>query len=269
MGTAITDKNITNDHKKAFSIIVRDVIRVSDIILEILDARFITETRIPELEEEIRATGKKIIYVINKSDLVDTERLRKSETLRKLKPYVLVSSRNRMGKAQLIKMIKIEVAGIKLPFPKNNVGIIGYPNTGKSSLINYLAGRKAARTSAEANYTKGSQKIKLTKGILLLDTPGIVPPKEDNLLHESIVKKAELGIESYSQTKDPELAVSSLMKKYSKRIEAFYGINSEGDYEALVEALGKKLNYLVKGGKVNFDKILRKILKDWQEGKII
>lgn len=268
MGTTITEKNITNIHKKAFSIIVRDVIRISDIVLEILDARYIEQTRIPELEEEIKAAGKKLIFILNKADLVDTKKMVEEGKLKDVRPYVFVSSKMRRGKLQLIRKIRIEVGKLKIPFKRYHIGIIGYPNTGKSSIINYLAGRKAARTSAEANYTKGMQKIKLTKGILLLDTPGIVPPKEDNLLKESIVKKAEMGIESYTQTKDPELAVSNLMKKYSEKIEEFYGIKSNGDYEILAEKLGRKLNFLQKGNKVDLDRTFRRVLKDWQEGRI-
>jgi len=268
MGTAITEMNITNKHKKPFSQIVREVVAISDIILEILDARFITETRVPELEEEIKAAGKKIIYIINKADLADVDRLKSSETLRKLKPYVLVSSKERRGKAQLMKMIKIEIKRLNVPFPKKHVGIIGYPNTGKSSLINYLSGKGGAKTSAEANYTKGMQKIKLASDILLLDTPGIVPPKEDNLLQRSIVKKAELGIESYSQTKDPELAVSALLQNHQEEIDMYYKLNSEGDYEKLSEILGRRWHFLQKGNKVDIDKTLRRVLKDWQEGKI-
>ena len=268
MGTAITEKNITNIHKKAFSVIVRDVIRISDIVLEVLDARYVEETRIPELENEIKAAGKKIIYVINKADLADLKRMKESKLLKKLKPYVLISSKERRGKSQLISKIKVEVSRLDVPFKRKHVGIIGYPNTGKSSLINYLSGRGAARTSAEAHYTKGMQKIKLAKDLFLLDTPGIVPPSEDVLSKEAIEKKGEIGIESYSQTKDPELVVAMLMKRHSKAIERFYGIDARGDYELLVENLGRKLNLLVKKGKVDFDKTLRKIIKDWQEGKI-
>jgi len=268
MGTGITEMNITNKHKKAFSLIVREVIKISDVVLEILDARYLQETRIPELEEEIKAAGKKLIYVINKADLADLKKMKEEKLLKNLKPYVLISAKNRKGKAQLIHKIKVEVSRANVIFKRKHVGIIGYPNTGKSSLINYLSGRGAARTSAEAHYTRGMQKIKLAKDLFLLDTPGIVPPSEDALTKKAIEKKGEIGIESYSQTKDPELVVAILMKRHSGAIEKFYGIDAKGDYEVLVEDLGRKFNFLVKKGKVDFDKTLRKIIKDWQEGKI-
>lgn len=268
MGTAITEKNITNEHRKAFSLIVREVIAVSDIVLEILDARFIDQTRIPELENEIKAAGKKLIFVLNKADLVDEDVLEKEGKLKNVKPYVFLSAKSKRGKGALIRKIKIEVAKAKIPFPRAHVGIFGYPNTGKSTLINYLIHRRAAPTSSEANYTRGMQKIKLTKDILLLDTPGVVPPSEDNLLGRSIVKKAEIGAERFSQTKDPELVVSTLLKKHSEALEKFYGIEHSEDYEDFAEKLGRKFNLLLKGNRVDLDKTYRRVIKDWQEGKI-
>jgi len=268
MGTAITEKNITNEHKKAFSLIVKEVIAVSDIVLEILDARFIDQTRIPELENEVRAAGKKLIFILNKVDLVDPRKLEEEGKLKDVKPYVFLSAKSKKGKASLIRKLKIEVAKAKIPFPRAQVGIIGYPNTGKSTIINYLIHRRAAPTSSEANYTRGMQKIKLTKGILLIDTPGIVPPSEDNLLGKSIIKKAEIGAERFSQTKDPELVVSTLMKTHSKEIEKFYGMEHSDNYEDFAENLGRKMNLLLRGNRVDLDKTYRRVIKDWQAGKI-
>ncbi|MBU2523361.1 MAG: 50S ribosome-binding GTPase [Nanoarchaeota archaeon] len=268
MGTMITENNITNDHRKAFDIIAKEIIVISDIVLEILDARFIEQTRIPVLEKMITDAGKKIIFILNKSDLVDTKIMVGEGKLNNVKPYVFVSSKLRRGKLQLLRRIKMEIAKANIKFPRAHVGVIGYPNTGKSTLINYLAGRRSAPTSSEANYTKGAQKIRLTKDILLLDTPGVVPPVEDNLLGRSIVKKAEIGAERYSQTKDPELVVASLMKKHGNAMEKFYGIDYEADYEEFGEKLGRKFNLLLKGNKVDLDKTYRRIIKDWQDGKI-
>ena len=268
MGTAITEKNITNEHRKAFDLIAKEVIAVSDIVLEILDVRFIEQTRIPILEKMITDAGKKLIFILNKSDLVDTKQMVEEGKLGDVKPYVFVSSKLRRGKLQLLRKIKMEIAKANIKFPRAHVGIIGYPNTGKSTLINYLAGRKSAPTSSEANYTRGAQKIRLTRDIILLDTPGVVPPMEDNLLQRSIIKKAEIGAEKYTQTKDPELVVGNLIRKHGSEIEKFYGMEHEEDYEELAEKLGRKFNLLLKGNRVDLDKTYRRILKDWQEGKI-
>ena len=121
-------ENIRKQKQKHFSVIEK-VIDMSDILLEVLDARFVEDTRNPELEEEIQKKAKKIIYVINKSDLFS---LRNAELL----PSIFVSCKNRKGVRELRDMIKRSASGIKKP-EKVVVGVIGYPNTGKSSLINF------------------------------------------------------------------------------------------------------------------------------------
>ena len=87
-----------NSHKKSFPLQAHEVVRVSDIVLEVLDARFIDDTRNLEIEKEILGKGKKIIYVLNKADLVDTSELIKSGKLKDLKPYVLVSCKTNIGR---------------------------------------------------------------------------------------------------------------------------------------------------------------------------
>ncbi|MDP3992217.1 MAG: GTPase [Nanoarchaeota archaeon] len=243
--------------------LLRKILEQSQIILEILDARFIEETRNKELEKEIMEKNKKIIYVINKSDL--NPEMKDVPT-----PNAVVSCKNRKGIKNLRERIKIMASGI----PKNEegkiiVGVIGYPNTGKSSLINILIGRGSAGTGADAGFTKGIQKLRLSKDITLLDSPGVIPQKEYSSSDSGMISKnTKLGARSYSQIKNPEQAVDELNKEFPGMLEKYYNINANNDSENLLEILGKRKNFLLKGGIVNTDKAARLILKDWQEGKI-
>ncbi|MCX6750633.1 MAG: hypothetical protein NTZ83_04205, partial [Candidatus Pacearchaeota archaeon] len=81
-------KNIRKQRGK-YPLLAKKIVQDSDIILEILDARFHQETRNKELEEEIKKKKKKIIYVLNKADLIDKTHLNLPQDLT---PYVLVSS---------------------------------------------------------------------------------------------------------------------------------------------------------------------------------
>jgi hypothetical protein len=149
------------------------------------------------------------------------------------------------------------------------VGILGYPNTGKSSLINILIGKSSAPASSQSGYTKSMQKIKLTKGIMLLDSPGVIPKIEySSIDFKKIAKHAKIGSRTYSHVKDPEQIISELVHLYPGLIEKHYEIDAEGNVETLIEELGKQKNMYKKGGIVDEDKVSRLILKDWQEGKI-
>ena len=261
-----------NKHKVAFPKLVLEVVRISDVILEVLDARFPEETRNSELENAIKEKGKKIIYVLNKSDMVDVDKIKKKIELLDLYPFVFVSCLSRKGAGDLRDRIKIEVkdiAGKSENFHRKQVGIIGYPNTGKSSIINLLTGRSSAKTAAEAGYTKGIQKIKLAKDILILDTPGVIPDKEDSTKNKKdLTKHTQIGVRTYDRVKSPDMVVYELMKKFPDVIEKFYGFDVKGDSEALIEKLGRKRGILRRGNEVDVDRTARSILKDWQDGKI-
>ncbi|MFC1710885.1 GTPase [Nanoarchaeota archaeon] len=248
--------------------LVQDIVETSDIILEILDARFISETRNKEIEELIKEKHRKIIYVLNKSDLVSKKKPKIPHS------HAFTSCTKRTGIRKLRDLIKKQAKSIKKPIDKDKlgkitVGVIGYPNTGKSSLINLLVGRKVAKTGADAGFTKGIQKLKLSSDIQLLDSPGVIPESEySSIEKQAIARHTKVGGRSYSQIKDPESVVSELMKEFPGVFEKFYKINTKANSETLIEELGKKKNLLKKGGKVNEDKVSRLILKDWQEGNI-
>jgi len=256
-------KNIKKQKQK-YPALVNKIVESSDIILEILDARFITDTRNLEIEKEIKKQNKKIIYVLNKSDLVNKIKKEKN-----LQPHIFISCKLRKGIKELRNKIKIESKKITKFDDKITIGVIGYPNTGKSSLINLLIGKRSAGIGADAGFTKGVQKLKLTSGIMLLDSPGVIPEKEySGVKKEAIAKHTIVGGRSYSQVKEPEIVVAKLIKEFKGILEKHYKINAKGNSEILLEKLGRKKRFLKKGDKINIDKTARLILKEWQIGVI-
>ena len=257
----------THKHKSYVPSIINRVIEEADIILEVLDSRFIKKTRNFEIEKKAKKLGKIIIYIFNKSDLININKIKLDMELERLKPNLFLSSKERRGYANLKKIIKIESKKLKQEFV--NIGVVGYPNTGKSSLINLLTRKSAVKTSSEAGYTKGMQKIKLSKGLYLIDTPGIIPILEKSSTSiKNLVKHSQIGAVTWDKAKDPELVVDRLMKEYPGVLEKYYKIKAKMDSEFLIENLGKKLNYLKKGNLVDEVRTAKQILKDWQEGKI-
>ena len=314
--------------------VMKDVVRISDIVLEILDARYIGETRNMEVEEDILAKGKKLIYVFNKVDLLgsrgkgvggsgDNENAIKeleAQVPSWMRPYVFVSATRGIGLREIKARIKMEAKRISSKFSSGcggfgvsgfrdlvdkkgggrllsgqkvghddvvkgvrkgrrvHVGVIGYPNAGKSSVINFITRRGVAKTAKQAGFTKGIQKIRMSEDILILDTPGVIPASKYSTESKNFAEDVKVGGRSAGDVRDPEGAVFFLMKENAgvgsrgsvvgDNIERFYGIDAGGDVEVLIEELGRKKGFLVKGGEVDEDRTARLILRDWQEGKI-
>ena len=239
--------------------VVNDVIKDADVLLLLLDARLIQETMNAEIENKVRKAGKPLIYVITKSDLADKNVIEKWK--RQIKPCVFVSAKEYYGLKMLRNRILIE--GKRNLVDKVTVGVLGYPNVGKSSLINAMRGRKSAPTSILSGYTKGLQKIKSDNRITFLDTPGVIPYQEKDEVKHSLI-----GTIDFTKTREPDMIVMGLMEKFPGKIEAFYGVAEDVDPELTIEHITMKNNVLKKGGKLDIMRMSRMILKDWQKGVI-
>ena len=241
---------------KMFWSMVNEVIARSDIVLEVLDARMIEETRNPEVEKRIKKYGKQLIFVINKCDLVPESWLRKAK--KDLHPVACVESKSRKGKTQLREKI--------LRYTKDKqvkVGVVGYPNTGKSSVINMLKGKAAAGVSPKSGYTRGIQLVKADNRIMLLDSPGVFPfDKGDE------VRLAIIGTKNPQELKDPESCAMELIVALNGKVEKNYGAKKGADEEETLENIALKLKKLKKKGMPDTETASRIIIKDWQSGKI-
>jgi ribosome biogenesis GTPase A len=266
-----TLKNIKRQRGK-YPLLAEKIIQMSDIILEVLDARYIQETRNLEMEKQILQQGKRLIYVFNKADLINIQKI-KEEEIAELTPKVFISCTTKKGIKELRNKIKITSYQIKEPVDKALhkvlVGVIGYPNTGKSSVISLLTGKNASGIGAEAGFTKGITKVNLTTEIAMLDSPGIIPNKEysDSELHK-LSKHTKLGARSSNQVREPEAVIVSLVKEYPLVFDKFYGTTAQGDSEMLIEQVGRKNHFLLRGNEIDGDRTARLIIKDWQKGKI-
>jgi ribosome biogenesis GTPase A len=261
------DMEAMSKDKEKYPEIVLKLLETSDVIVEVLDARFPEETRNREIEKLILKRKKKLIFALNKSDLIDKD---KFIVPKDMKPFVFISCKKRQGSRILRDLIKREVKYRSENFDRAQVGVIGYPNTGKSSLINFLTGKSSAKTGYEAGFTKGLQKLRLSAKILLMDTPGVIPSdKYSTQDKEKMSQHVIVGARNYDRVKDPESIVSKLLKSHSRPISDYYKIDFGDDVEILLEELGKQRNFLLKKGVADEDRTARSILRDWQEGKIV
>ncbi|WP_407357143.1 GTPase [Methanolobus sp. WCC5] len=248
-------------------LLVKDVIKKADVLLEVVDARFPEETRNSEIEKEMLRTKKPFIIVLNKCDLVPKDKLEKAKSrMAKAAPAVFVSSKERFGTTMLRHKI-LEVANIR--DRDILVGCIGYPNTGKSSVINGVAGRGKASTSAISGHTKGVQLVNAGSRIVFLDTPGVIPFDE----HDEYIQGL-LGIKDSTHLKD-QIGVAlkiieKLVEEQKDVLESFYNISAtDGNSYDILEIIGMQSNFLKKKGQVDETRTAIRIINDWQKGLLL
>ena len=247
--------------KKSFWWIVNDVIEKSDIILEVVDARFPLESRNNELEYKVKKAKKKLIIVLNKCDLVSKDLMDKLK--KQIPNSVFVSSKANYGTTILRQMI-LSAAKNKKIF----AGVVGYPNTGKSSLINILKHSSAAKTSSQSGFTKGKQHVRINNKIMLIDTPGVLQYREKD---ES--KLVLLNAKSASQVKEPDIPAMEIITRFRNKnpstFEEYYGVKIKEDSYETLEEIGRKMRKFKKGEEVDINSVSKKIIEDWQNGKIV
>ncbi|MGK0549805.1 MAG: GTPase [Pyrobaculum sp.] len=243
--------------------LVRRVIEDGDVVLEVLDARDPVDTRPEEVEKIAERLGKRLLVVLNKADLVDREVLEKwREYFQKLGIHtVYVSAKYRLGTRRLF--VAIRALAPRIPA---TVVVVGYPNVGKSTIINYLKGRYVAPTSPKPGWTRGEQLVKAKSWLFVLDTPGIVKTPSTGDLALDVIR----GLVDPATVDDPVPYAYALLKRVlaynPSALKEAYGIDS--DVDSALEEIGRTKRKLLKGGKVNIDAAARIVLKDWTEGKL-
>lgn len=247
--------------KQSFHQTLDEVVQRSDVILLVLDARFPDETRNKYLEQLIGENRKYLIYVINKCDLVDKEYLDKTkERLIKEtgRPVVFVSAKERFGSRFL--RFELTTAKHSLKEQKINIGVVGYPNVGKSSVINLLVGKARTRTSSVSGLTKGKQNIKLNEGMFLIDTPGMLDSDDEVLLGLFNAKDFDKIVDSYS-------VAYKIFEVAKEQVKEHYAIHDD-DFESLLEKIAEKFNKKIKGNQPDVSFAAKRIIMDWQRGNI-
>lgn len=240
--------------KKSYQELVDAVLNKADIILIVLDARKVRESINQDIEKNILRSRKRTIYVINKCDLVPKEEI----TELKVKNYVRISALNHLGTTKLLKKINELAKGKEV-----TVGVVGFPNTGKSTLINALKGRKSAPTSPHSGYTKGLQKIRISNSIMMIDTPGVLPERR---VKGSVL--VAIGAVDSEKLKDPEYGAAQLMNTLHGKIERHYGVEPKDDPYETIEEIALKKKIIRKGGIADTERMAREIVRKWQRGQI-
>jgi nuclear GTP-binding protein len=244
------------------------VLDSSDVIVQVLDARDPMGTRSKQVEDHLRnnARHKHLIFVLNKCDLVPTwATARWVKLLSQEYPTLAfhASLGKPFGKGSLINLLR-QFSHLHAERPQITVGFIGYPNVGKSSIINTLRKKIVCKAGPVPGETKIWQYITLMKRIFLIDCPGIVVPTgatETDLLLRGVVRVEK--VEDLVQHIDELLA-----RVRRDHLVRTYSISEWDDAEDFLEKIARRSGRLLKGGEPDLNSVAKAVIRDWQRGKL-
>ncbi|KAJ5094244.1 Nucleolar GTP-binding protein 2 [Penicillium angulare] len=244
------------------------VIDSSDVVIHVLDSRDPDGTRCRSVEKYIReeAPHKHLIFVLNKTDLVPTGVA--AAWVRHLsKDYPTLAFHaninNSFGKGSLIQLLR-QFSSLHSDRKQISVGFIGYPNTGKSSIINTLRKKKVCTVAPIPGETKVWQYITLMKRIYLIDCPGVVPPNQNDTETDILLR----GVCRVENVDNPEQYIPAVMQRVQPRhLERTYGIKDPVDAIDFLSRLARKGGRLLRGGEPDLDGVAKMVINDFLRGK--
>jgi nuclear GTP-binding protein len=171
---------------------------------------------------------------------------------------------NSFGKGSLIALLR-QFSSLHSDRKQISVGMVGYPNTGKSSIINTLRKKKVCVVAPIAGETKVWQYITLMKRIYMIDCPGIVPPNQEDT-DEDLLLRGSVRVENVEY---PAQYIAAVLKRVQPRhLQRTYEIYDYEDDVGFLEQLCRKSGRLLKGGEADIDGAAKMVLNDWIRGKI-
>lgn len=256
---------------------IKESLKMVDAIIEIRDARIVSSSKNPEIEDI--CGNKPRIILLNKKDLAEDKVTKKwinslsqdnikvlavnsvtGEGLNKIKPTLnelLKEKHERMKNKGLVKIV-------------DRVMVVGIPNVGKSSFINKMAKNSIAKVGDRPGVTKSKQWIKTKMDIELMDTPGVLWPKLDseivqlNLAFTGAIKDEIMDIETLALR-----LVERLQDKYPERLMKRYKLEAleENPLDNL-DNIGRKRGALISKGEIDYNRISVILLDEFRGGKL-
>ena len=254
---------------------LKEQLSLVDAVIEVLDARIPLSSGYDNIAGLLNDKPRLILF--NKTDLADRQKLKVfAEKIEKESGYPVIFSDAKNSKdLNLIvkKAVELSEPRIQAIMKKGllrrpaRVMVVGMPNVGKSSIINKLTRSSKTKTGAKAGVTRQQQWVRINPQLELLDTPGIIPMRQDNQARaQKLAFVNSVSENAYSNEIVANELLKLLSEKYPSIVREYYNL-SEND-EIRIENISRSRNWIKTGGEADIERTSIYILRDFREGKI-
>ena len=255
--------------------LLKEKLNLVDVVIEVLDARLPISSSYNDIK---RILGDKPrLLLLNKSDLVTPEEIKDWVKYIEEKsgcPVLTIDTKtNRNFNIIEKKVLELSEPRIQALMAKGllrrpaRVVVVGLPNVGKSSIINKLTKSSKTKTGAKAGVTRQQQWVRINPNIDLLDTPGIIPMRQED---QDRAKKLAFVNSVSENAYSPEIVGKELLvlinenPKYCSIFKEYYNVEDE----LTLENIALSRNWIVSGGEPDTERTSQYLLRDLRDGKI-
>ena len=257
--------------------LIRERLKEVEVVLELLDARLPLSSRNPQIDQIVEEKPRLVLF--NKADLADPQVTEQwiAWFATSAQPVLPLNSITGQGVEQIIPKCEQLLRDQRLALQKKGVQpppiramILGIPNVGKSTLINRMLSRKAAKTGNRPGLTQQQQWFTVRGKLQLLDTPGVLWPKfEDQEVGYRLAASGAVKDEVLDIVEVALYALRLLRAHYLALLLQRYNLTAlDGEPWEWLAAIGRKRGCLIAGGEVDLEKAANLFLQDLRTGKI-
>ena len=255
---------------------MQENIKLIDLVIELVDARIPLSSRNPDIDE--LGKNKARLILLNKADLAEDKwndawiryfeeqgflavkvNSRKGGGLKSIQCVVAAACKEKIERDRKRGILNRPVRAM----------VVGIPNVGKSTFINSMAGKAAARTGDRPGVTKGKQWIRLNKQVELLDTPGILWPKFEDQAVGLLL--AYIGSIKDEILQTEELAAELILflnRCYPGVMEEKYQTEHSEDPYVMLRHIAESRHCLLRGNEPDTEKAAHLLLDDFRGGRL-
>ena len=273
-------------HMKKTQRAIEEAIKKVDAVCEILDARIPLSSRNPDIDA--LTAGKPRLIVLNHTDQADSAKTKLWSAYFRCCGYAVMetAAKSGAGVKEFVPAVRALLSEkLQRYAEKGQAGrtirvmVVGIPNVGKSTFINKVARKKSAKASDRPGVTRGKQWVTVDRGLELLDTPGILWPKFEDVetgmrlaftgaVKDDIMDVETLGchLMAFLGTQYPNVLAESyrlkeVLAREAEENEVAYGYR-------LLEACAQKRGMRISGGEFDTERMARVLLDEYRGGKL-